>query len=722
MVAAGGYLIWRQRWSISERAIAMADPLVRQWATEEVSRLSSGAYLLSSSTIRVDQLRRRVSVDTVTLLTDSARAVAGERPLPILALRFHNCALQGIDLTRLAAGLGLRVGHAGCDSVLVIANVATMRIAGDSAGTTDTTKFLALTRNLRLPRQIPTVRIDTVAFPAVALSLGMASVTGRTTDLVLDRLAVRLDSVYYNPRQPVKERQTLLSRNALVTLDHFTGSRQEASRLVVEHLAMDLSKQSLVLDGFIFEPLPGRRTDSLGFASLDVRHLGVTGVDWRALLSRGDMIVSRVAIDSATLGIMPNRLATERGLAFPSPTLETPLRAIDRVVRLDSLVARSVGVATKASRFRTSAVLSVAELRLAQLRFSPDNAAWSAAFPIGRIAMSATGVDRQVGTDRIQLAHLEADVPAQTVHAEGLRVGPTGSDSEFVRRLRFRRDRVTFAVDSLRVFGVDFLEYVRRGRYLVRRAEVSGFAVDVLTDHGLPVDPTHGARHRTPQEALRALGIDYRIDTIVIAGRIVLRERLADAPAPGVLTFDPFHAMILNTTNDPAGMSDSTPLRIAIDSRLMRRGPVHVEATIPLLSRDFRMRWQADIGTLPAEMLNPFLVNATGMKFRNGEIVRIRVASTVAGGHARGVIEPRWRDLQVEFPGMARGNQGLFGAIKRGVATFAANAFVVRDDNVDGAGKPALNGVIDHQWASTESLPRFIWLSLRKPLLPLLKH
>lgn len=722
VAAAVGLVVWKKRWSISHRAIQMADASVRRWARDEVSRLSDGAYILTASTIRVDEARRRISVDTVTLVTDSMQAIAGVRKLPILALQFHNCALQGIDLTRLAAGLGLRVGQAGCDSVTMTANVATMLTAGDSAGANDTTTFLTLTKNLRLPRQIPTVRIDTVAFPAVALSLGMQSMTGRRTTLVLDRLAVRLESVLYDPRQPAKERRTLLSRNALVTLDHFRGSQQEASRLVVDHLAMDLSQRTVALDGFIFEPLPGRRTDSLGFASLDVRHLGVTGVDWRALLAKGDLRVSRVTIDSATLGIMPNRLPTERGLAFPAPTLETSLRAIDRVVQLDSLVAHSLSVATKASRVRTSAVISIGELLLAHVRFSPDNEAWANAFPVGPIAMSATTIVRMAGTDRMALAHLGADIPAQTVHAEGLRAGPVGNDAEFVRQLRFQDDRVEFAADSLRILGVDFLEFIRRGHYSVRRVEATGFALDVLTDHGPPEDTTHGTRHQTPQAALRALGIDYRIDTIVVSGRITIRERLADAPTPGVLAFEPLRAVILNATNDPARMTDSTPLRVAIESRLMHSAPVHVEVSMPLLSRDFRMRLQAEIGAMPASAFNAFLVNATGMKFQSGDIVQIRIASTVKGGHARGVIEPRWRGLHVEFPGIARGNQGLIGAIKRGVAKFAANTFAVRGDNVVAPGSSAVNGVIDYQWKTTQTLPRFVWLSLREPLLPLLKR
>jgi hypothetical protein len=391
------------------------------------------------------------------------------------------------------------------------------------------------------------------------------------------------------------------------------------------------------------------------------------------------------------------------------------------VVRVDSLIARSLSLATKVDRQRTSATLNVAELMLSRVDFSPDDAAWANAFPIGRVTMSAKGVIRQEGIDRMEVAHVAFDVPAQTFHAEGFRSGPTGSDEDFRKRSRYARDRVVMMVDSVRVFGADFREYLRRARYQVRRTEVTGFSIDVLSEDELPPNPA-GGRHRTPQAALRALGFDYRLDTILVSGRVTLRERDKGAPAPGILTFDRVHATFLNATNDPARMSDSLPLAITINARMMEAATVRIQATMPLLAPDFRMRWQADIGPMPAASFNPFLVNAAGMKLQSGDILGIRIVSTVANGRARGTIEPRWRGLHVEFPGMARTDHGLFGGIKRGLAKFVANAFAVRDDNVTTPEKPALNAVIDHRWSPREALPGFIWLSLRDPLIPLLKR
>lgn len=722
LMAGGGYLVWRQRWHISKRAIGMADGSVRQWATEEVARLSHGAYRLRASTIHVDEAQQRISIDSIVLTTDTAAAVGGPRPLPILNLLFHACALQGIQLTRLAAGGGLHASRLGCDSVTLVADLGALHTAGDSAASSDSTTFLALTKDLKLPRQIGTVSIDTVSFPTVSLDLAMERARGRSTRVTLDRLSMRLDSLHYDPDEPRAERRTLLSRSALVTLDHFDGRQAQASRLELAHLALDLSRRTISLDSLAFEPLPGRRTDSLGFTALTLQHLRVSRMDWHRLLTGGDLRMGMVRLDTAVVTYLPDRVTAGRGLAYPPLTLETSLRAIDRVVFLDTLIGTDVRAVAARGRRSTGAVTSAASITLTGMRVTPDDSAWAGAFPLGRITLLAEGISRVVGTDRLDLAHLAVDVPAQRIAARGFRSGPTGSDADFLRRSPFAHDRVEFAADSLRMLGADFREFVRHDRYVVRRLELHGGSVDILVDHGLPSDTTRRHPHRTPQAVVRALPISLRIDTAVVRGRITLREREADAPSPGVLVFEPVQATLTNVTNDPQRMSDSTPLRVIIDSRLMRSAPVHVEATMPLLAPDFRMQWHAQVGAMPMEALNPFIMNATGMKFTDGTMHQVAIRVVVRGGRARGTIQPRWEGLHVEFPGIARSDRGLLGGIRRGLAKLAANAFAVRDDNVTQPGHPALDGRIDHQWTRAEALPAFIWNSLQEALLPLLKH
>ncbi|HQW68003.1 MAG TPA: hypothetical protein PLJ23_13235, partial [Gemmatimonadales bacterium] len=119
--------------------------------------------------------------------------------------------------------------------------------------------------------------------------------------------------------------------------------------------------------------------------------------------------------------------------------------------------------------------------------------------------------------------------------------------------------------------------------------------------------------------------------------------------------------------------------------------------------------------------LNAFASDGSGIRFTRGSIQEIRFDAAVTNGRARGQVTPRWTDLGIELPGLSRKNTGIFGGLKRAAAKFVANAFMVRDNNTTGGKEPPRNGRIDHRWRTSETLPQFLWNSLRDPLIPLMK-
>lgn len=726
VLGGAGLFAWINRWQVSRRAVEIADPVVRRWATKEVARLSEGAYRLTASTIHVDAARRRIGIDTVIVITDPVANAKRREPLPSMTLRFRNCALEGIDLQRLAQGRGLHVTRTGCDTVILVAEVPTPTGA---TSTSDSGGFLTLRRNLDLPRNVPFVRIDTVAFPQVRLALGIGGRSGRRTAVAFDRLAVRFDSLHYDPKEPLAKRSTLLSRDATVTLEGFEGTQELANRLAIRRLFASLGRRTIELDGLKFEPIPGGFSDSLGFTALAVERLHVRDVDWRAFLTRGDVHVGAMRVDTASLhvsagSVPPGGAKALKAAALAVPhaprTVEGVLRALDRAIRLDTFQLTALSLIEGGAPARDSAVTTIAELAVLGARFDNDSALWASALPVGPLQVDARRVVRRTATGTLSLARLGVDVASGRIDADSLHVGPLGDDAAFLRRQRWRRSRSVLDVGHAAITGASFPDYLRRGRYAIRRATVTGFALDVLEDKGKPSNPAK-TRRRIPQTAVRDLGLWLHADTVTVAGRLQYRERGAEAPAPGVLTFEQLRATMTNVSTDPARMTDSTPLHFRADARLMGVGPLHLEVEMPLLDTDFDMTWRGSLGPMDPMKLNPFLANATGMRFTSGHVSGVRFASTVVKGRSRGTVAPRWEDFGVELPGVARKQTNLLGSIKRALAKFAANAFVVRDDNPE-TGKPPLDGTITHAWSPTETLPQFFWKSLRDALLPLLKH
>ncbi len=720
VIVGGVALAWQFRWGIGQRTVEILDPVVRRWAREEVVRLSDGAYELTLSRIRVDTERQRVGIDTIVMITDRARNAAREVPLPSMTLRFHNCALEGIDLDRLTARRGLKATRGGCDSVTMSAEVPAPTASG-TAGRGEGA-FLALQRNLDLGRDVPYISVDSVVFPAVTVALGIAGRGARRTTIAFDRLAVRLDSLHYDPDQPAEERRTLLSRNAALALDGFDGSRDAATRLRVDRFRADLASGTLALDGFEWEPLAGSLADSLGLTALAVDSLRVAGINWRAFLTAGDIRVRRLVLAGGRMRLPPPRETAPGADTLATPagrmTAERVLRAIDRAMALDTLAVRDL---TLVESGRSDSVHTrLGALTVTGMAVGSNDSTWTGPFPIGRVQVAFRDVLRDGGGERLAIGALTLDLATGVLRADSLRAGAAGSDAAWLRGRRWRADRTALAVDSLLLRGLDAPAWVRTGAYRARRLDLHGVDLDISTDKRLP--SRRGVGHRSPQAWAREVPPPLHLDTVRVAGRLQYRERGPEAARAGVLRFEDVLVTLTNLSTDPTRMTDTTPVVVDARARLMGSGALRIQAELPLLAPDFRMTYAGTLGRMPATALNPFLVGISPAQFKEGRVLGIGFEATVRDGVARGTVRPRWDSLFIDVVQRKESGGGILGGIKRALTKFAANEFMLQAENTTGGDDPPRNGAIRHRWVPRETLLQFMWAGVRDALLPLVKR
>lgn len=715
-------VLWANRWHLSRAAVKIADPLVRAWVASQVLASSDSAYRFTASSIRVDEASRRIAIDSITIVTDTQVNNRLARPHPILALRFTRCELTGIDLTGLAGGRGLHAMHAGCDSVSLLERTvipAAMRTTS-AARDADSNNFLRFQGKLDLPRVLPYVGVDIVAFPHVHVAFELIGTDGKRSALSADSLAVELDSVRIDPREPIAKRRPLFARDISVRLDRFAGRTKDGAHLSLEHLTADLEDGTCRLDAISYEPAPGRRADSLGFAALHARHVTLEGVNWRTFLLSGAMAVGRLNVDTALIRIAVARGPHDfRALPRPPRRIETTLRAIGRPVRLDSLAIKAVTVIEAGAAPGDTAATTFRQVSLGHLEFSRDEMSWGSAFPIGHVTLTVEGLMRRTAGMNTAVSRLALDAAAQRITVDSFRSAPEGNDSAFQTRQPFRKARLSVAMVHVEANGIDLPAFLRRGALRARTLDVRRLVVDVFTDKAKPDGPATG--HRTPQAVMRDAATEIQIDTITGAGLVAYRERDSTAATPGTLTFGAIRLRGYNFSTDPARMSTTTPFRLIGDAMLMGVGAMHVEWNVPLLSRDFAMRWRGSLGPMDPRAMNSFLPDAVGMRFTGGTFEGATWEANVSKGLATGKLSPRWHDLHVALPGVARNDSGVVGGIMRGVAKLAANTFGIRSDNNNAGGHKPIDASITHQWINRETLPDFIWKQLRDPLLLILK-
>jgi len=334
---------------------------------------------------------------------------------------------------------------------------------------------------------------------------------------------------------------------------------------------------------------------------------------------------------------------------------------------------------------------------------------------LGEARLETTGLLLRPDTlIEISAHRLEADFTDSTLTLAGARHEPAIPEAEWARRLRLRRDRIRFTLDSLQGRGVAYREFLSTGAIGIRALELHGARLDVLTDRRIPKGPPRP--HRTPQQVAAQTRSPLRVDSLLVAGGTILyRERKPETERPGVVSFEQVRATVVHLDLPSRG----EPLKIEASARLMGEGPLAARATVPLDAPDFRYELSGRLGRMPAEAFNRFLSVNEAFDLDGGLVEEVTFEQSVKEGRARTSIVPRYHDLSVDAAGEGG---GIIGSVTRGAKEFLAQAFVIRSSNPeDDDDEPRVARTVKHYHPELPWL-RFLWLSVREGLLEVVRE
>jgi hypothetical protein len=361
--------------------------------------------------------------------------------------------------------------------------------------------------------------------------------------------------------------------------------------------------------------------------------------------------------------------------------------------------------------------LERAQFEAKDMRFDPSArdrkrpALWAA----DRARLKASGLVLQPDTlSRVAIARLEAGLTDSTLRLAGLRHAPFIPENEWVRRMRVRRDRIQFDLDSLLARGVAYPALLAGGDIGISVLELDGARLDVLSDKRMP--RARPSRHRTPQQLAVGTRRELHLDSVLIKrGTIVYREREPGRERPGLVEFDSMRATILDL-HLPARRR---PLRMEGSARLMSAGLLTVQATVPLDAPDFRYELSGRLGAMPVKAFNRFLSENESYQFDGGWVDGITFRQSSRNGQATTTVTPRYRDLSVE---RTDHGGGVVGSLGRGANELIADAFAVQSRNPDEDGENLRTARPVYRYDPAQAWIQFIWFGLRNGLKEVLKE
>jgi len=397
-------------------------------------------------------------------------------------------------------------------------------------------------------------------------------------------------------------------------------------------------------------------------------------------------------------------LVLQQGLRLPSFAPRVRIRQIDfSHVELDFRLQRGRGVGD--SRLK----LEHLQWRMTDLAIDPADTTAAARPLFSRTVelAAANFVAHPDGGTAVRVGALVASLTDSTLEVHGVAFAPT------------------LRVGRVAVQGLDVGAFALGQGLRARRVQLDSLRLVITSDRRRPSNPRR-QRYRTPQGWMADFDRAISVDSVVVRdGEIVYRERRAKHAQAGVITFARLEAIAVNVRHFVGRRATDDAMTLRATAHLQNVGRLDAQFVVPLDAPRFNMTFGGTLGAMPAASLNVFVRETLPLRIAKGQVMGVSFSATVTNGVALGTITPRYNDLRVAVTrrgsGGILGNGGILGGAARGIASLVGNWTQLRSNNPDDAGTAPLSGTIQHTLTAEETLPAFLWASIRDGLMAVVR-
>jgi hypothetical protein len=284
-------------------------------------------------------------------------------------------------------------------------------------------------------------------------------------------------------------------------------------------------------------------------------------------------------------------------------------------------------------------------------------------------------------------------------------VTPRLSKERYYKAVGFDKDRYQFELDRITMANVNTARFLTRQELCIGTYTVNDVWAEVFKNYNWPKKKFTSRRNTYPNEKLRLLAIDVKIDTMrirhgtfhhtIFPKKSRQTARLSLYGISGVYT---------NVTNIPRDIAAHPYATVITSCRLMNAAPMYLKIVFNLSKPSAPFTYYSNLTGLNGAALNPLLKPLGMMEIKSGTINKMTM--TLAGDEyqAKGKIDLYYHNLKINM--LKRDKEA--GTLKNmGIVSFLTNA-VLPNDNPGGNGK-LRPGPINRIRGERETFFGFIW-------------
>lgn len=275
---------------------------------------------------------------------------------------------------------------------------------------------------------------------------------------------------------------------------------------------------------------------------------------------------------------------------------------------------------------------------------------------------------------RIRLDKYLFSYPESTVELAGFKLLPERSKEEYSANLEKQNDWFDVSIEQISVSKVDVVRAVRDQNYIVKKIELKGIDALIYRDKSVPF-PEDQVRS-LPQADLKAIQERFRIDTLLIKGRVRYQEKPKDYATYGEISFDDLDGRLLNITN--LDISSNDIMKLEATGKLMNAGSFEVSSNFFMDDPDNQFTFRGRVLDFPLDSMNRMLGPVANINIKSGFSEELFFDFVANDSLARGEMRFRYDDLKVQI--LNKQTHDTHG-LGQGIKTFFANTFVVKNKN-----------------------------------------
>jgi hypothetical protein len=265
-------------------------------------------------------------------------------------------------------------------------------------------------------------------------------------------------------------------------------------------------------------------------------------------------------------------------------------------------------------------------------------------------------------------------------------------------------------VGTLRASGIGLRPLLGRGLTL-GAAVFDSLELDIRYDH-LVAQKRDSVPGLLPHQRLQRVRDPVRIGHLVIRNsRFRYYDRAVDGSRFGVLRFDSLNLRIRNISNSPLAMSAQRPSVVDVRAAFMGVGPLTMRFAWDLSSEPLNLSYEGSLGRMDVRALNQLLVDYQGVRIQSGRVDSIWFNVDVRDDKAKGKLQARYHDLEIELVDKQSRDQGLGDMIRSIFANWKLRGSNPSDDD-----EPVHTASLALSRQPDNSLFRFLWNALRQGL------